>query len=160
MLHRFYKFWSLVEGWAPFFQKIFPNLVFDDGVGPHCITPWSKVSKRGSVRLRCFNFEGHHFQSHRSHETSFPLWKYLNLSCISSHSLKFFLWFVTSLYVYPLLSYSMNSGLDADAVFLCVYSSYTVSLHGNRNSSLSQITLHMTWVHRHHAIYITARMQW
>ena len=53
------------------------------------------------------------------------------------------------------LCFSLNWGYSAFRTFpLFVTLSYTISLHGKRNSSMSQITLHMTWVHEHSTLSV------
>lgn len=56
------------------------------------------------------------------------------------------------LFLYTITLWFQVLMLNADSMY--VDSSYTVSLHGNRNSSKSHITLHMMWVYNHHTIFM------
>lgn len=76
--------------------------------------------------------------------SSIYLFKFF-LKCICHFSVCLFVFYTIRLWIQVLMFNANDMYVD---------SSYTVSLHGSRNSSKSQITLHMMWVYEHHTIYM------
>lgn len=134
--------YNSLEGWGHLSKRYSLIWCFDRGGGEHCITEQSKVSQRGSA-LQIINIF-----------SEMPL-KDVSELCLTINSiffLKCMCYFSVCLPFTLIMLWIQVVMFNATSI--SVDSSFTVSLHGNRNSSKSQITLHMMWVYKHPTIYM------